>query len=337
MIRAEHLGKTFPGRGGWLGSAPVPALRNVGFSLGDAGVVAVIGESGSGKTTLGRILAGLEPFDSGSLVIDGDDVQRLPAGRRAERFQRVQLIHQDPFAALNPTRTIGQTLGAVLSHRARRTGRSQAWVAERQVELLDMVGLRAHVVLERYPHELSGGQRQRVVIARALSVDPTVLVADEAVSMIDVSLRLGILQLLERLRRQLGLALVFITHDVAVARYVAHSGDICVLYRGEVVERGATEAVLARPLHPYTQALLSAVLVMRGVERAGRDRFIPLRPLDDGAEAPAHACSFALRCPFAQERCSREHPELAPAGDGDSGHAHACFFPEPRQVVPVPA
>lgn len=334
MIEVDRLDKTFPGRGGLLGRSPVVALRQVSLTLGDGAVVAVIGESGSGKTTLGRIVSGLEPFDSGSLAIDGERTAELPAGRRAERFQRVQLIHQDPYAALNPTRRIDQTLGPVLRVRARQLSQPEAWVRARQAELLTMVGLSPQGVLGKYPHELSGGQRQRVVIARALTVDPTVLVADEAVSMIDVSLRLGILQLLQRLRDQLGLALMFITHDVAVARYVAHDGQICVLYRGEVVEKGPTETVLAGPLHPYTQALLSAVPVMHGIERPGADRFVPLSPLPDGAAAPAAACSFTGRCPFAQERCQREHPELVAGGAG--GHLHACFFPTPRRVIPVP-
>lgn len=337
MIQAERLVKTFPGRGGLLRRAPVVALRQVSFSLGDGGAVAVIGESGSGKTTLGRILAGLEPFDTGSLVIDGDAMERLPARQRWERFQRVQLIHQDPYAALNPTRTIGQTLTAVLRQRAQRTSRDEAWVSSRREELLTMVGLSPRGVVGKYPHELSGGQRQRVVIARSLTVDPTVLVADEAVSMIDVSLRLEILRLLGRLRTQLGLALVFITHDVAVARYIARDGEICVLYRGEVIETGPTDTVLAKPLHPYTQALLSAVPVMHGIERPGRDRFIPLRLLDEGVEAVEDACSFAPRCPFARDRCQREHPELFAAGADGDGHVHACFFPELRQVIPVPA
>lgn len=334
MIEVEGLRKTFPGRGGLLGRAPLTALRGATFTLPDAGVIAVIGESGSGKTTLGRILAGLEAFDGGRLAIDGVRVDELPARSRGAHFQKIQLIHQDPYAALNPTRTIEQTLTAPLRLEAGRQGSPAGWLKRRQRELLGMVGLDWRAVLGKYPHELSGGQRQRVVIARALTVGPGVLVADEAVSMIDVSLRLGILKLLQELREQLGLGMVFITHDVTVARYVAYEGDICVLYRGEIVEKGPAETVLRDPLHPYTQALLSAVPVIHGVERPGLDRFIPLRPLDERAGGAEHACPFAPRCPFARQRCHDEHPELEPATD--PSHVHACFFPTPRQVSPLP-
>ncbi len=333
MIEAVQIRKTFPATGGSLGRAHVQALRGVTLELPAAGAVCVIGESGSGKTTLGRIFAGLEALEVGELTIDGTRVDTLPERRREPEFRKVQLIHQDPYAALNPTRTIGQTLQAPLRLQAKRLGRDRAWTRERAREVLTLVGLGWRSVLGKYPHALSGGQRQRVVIARALTVDPLALVADEAVSMIDVSLRLGILSLLRDLRSELGISLLFITHDVAAARYVGEEGRMYVLYRGEVIERGATDELIQAPEHPYTQSLLSAVPVLRGLEEPGPDRYVPLRPLEEDGAGP-DVCLFSPRCPFATERCRSEHPELRPAGGDD--HLRACFHPAPRRVVPVP-
>jgi oligopeptide/dipeptide ABC transporter ATP-binding protein len=174
--------------------------------------------------------------------------------------------------------------------------------------------------------------RQRVVVARALTVEPEVLVADEAVSMIDVSLRLGILGLLRQLRETLGVSILFITHDVATARYVGADGELYVIYRGQVVERGPVETVLADPVHPYTQCLLSAIPVLHGLEQPGVDRLVPKEPLDEKVE-PA-GCLFAPRCPFATEVCVSERPVLG--RDGDTPQDHACFFPVSRHVVATP-
>ena len=193
-------------------------------------------------------------------------------------------------------------------------------------------------MLPRYPHMLSGGMRQRVVIARALTVDPVALVADEAVSMIDVSLRLGILQLLRDLRTKLGVSVLFITHDVATARYVGHGGELYVLYRGTVVERGPADTLIASPVHPYTQSLLSAVPVLRGLELPAAERVTPRGPLDEQLEAPG--CLFEPRCPFAEPGCREQPPPLLQLDDGtppDQPHAHACLHPSRRSVVPVPA
>ncbi len=332
MIEVRGLTKTFAGRGGLLGHRAVPALREVDLQLPPGGAVSVIGESGCGKTTLGRILCGLESYDSGSLLLDGRDAKELSISERRERFQRIQLIHQDPYSALNPTRTIRQTMLASLRLRASATKRSQAWTERRANELLELVGLDPSYCLPRYPHMLSGGMRQRVVIARALTVDPDALVADEAVAMIDVSLRLGILGILRKLRADLGLSLLFITHDVAAARYVGEDGQLYVLYRGQVVEQGPVDEIVQRPTHPYTQCLLSAIPVMRGLERPGPDRLVPLRPLDDNVEPPG--CLLADRCPQAQDDCLLGRPPLVSAGA--EGHLHACLHPEARSVVATP-
>ena len=333
MIEARGITRTFPGRGGLLGRSPVPAVRGVDFTIPDSGAVTFIGESGCGKTTLGRILCGLEDFDSGELVIGGHAMSTLRPRRRAPLFRRIQMIHQDPYTALNPTRTIEAILGDPLALRARQLGQDQEWIRSRRAELLELVGLDPRYVLPRYPHMLSGGMRQRVVIARALTVDPEALVADEAVSMIDVSLRLGILRLISDLRERLGVSVLFITHDVATARYVGREGEIYVLYRGMVVEHGGTEAVISGPVHPYTQCLLAAIPVLRGLEQPGSDRPAPLGPLDERTEPPG--CLFQPRCPYAAADCQSRVPPLEQLGA--SGHEHACLYPQSRQVVAVPA
>ena len=241
MIEARGITRTYQTHGAFTGARTVHALRGVDFTLPDGGAVSFIGESGCGKTTLGKILTGLETFDGGELIVDGVELSTLKPHQRAKYFRRIQMIHQDPYSALNPTRTIASILGDPLRMRAREKGvtgeESGTWRA-RAAELLTLVGLEPEAVLPKYPHQLSGGQRQRVVIARALTVDPEVLIADEAVSMIDVSMRLGILSLLRDLRTRLGISLVFITHDVATARYVGEGGELHVIYRGEVSNAG---------------------------------------------------------------------------------------------------
>lgn len=329
MVEVTGLQKTYPGRGGILKTSPVPAVKGVSFRIADHGAAIFVGESGCGKTTIGRILTGLETYDAGEIIIDGQNITRLGRRERQLALQKVQLIQQDPYAALNPARTIWQSLEAPLALMAKRRGADKGWMLNRARELLRMVGLTPESVLFKYPHALSGGQRQRVVIARALTVEPRVLVADEAVSMIDVSLRLGILALLRRLREDAGIALLFITHDIAAARYVGHDGYMYVIYQGQVVEEGPTETLIQAPVHPYTQALLSAVPVLRGVERPGPDRYIP----SGGFTAAAHqGCPFVPRCRWAQPRCQTEVPDLTD-WEADPSHRHRCYYPAPRHVV----
>ncbi|GHE44644.1 ABC transporter ATP-binding protein [Streptosporangium violaceochromogenes] len=332
MITGRNVTKTFRQRGGVLSGREVTALRGVDFAIGRGGAASFIGESGCGKTTLGRIIAGLEEHDTGEIVIDGVPMSSLRPRQRQPYFRRIQLIHQDPYSALNPTRTVHQTLDAPLTLRARQTRRPRSWVDERAEELLTLVGLDPGYVLPRYPHQLSGGMRQRVVIARALTVDPEMLVADEAVSMIDVSLRLGILALLKDLRERLGVSVLFITHDVATARYIGEDGELYVIYRGQVVERGPVETVISAPVHPYTQSLLSAIPVLHGLERPGEQPVLPTEALDESR--PDAGCLFARRCPFRTGRCEAERPVLGHGGD--TPQWHACHHPERRSVVAVP-
>ncbi|MEV0196196.1 ABC transporter ATP-binding protein [Nonomuraea sp. NPDC050691] len=332
MITGTGITKTFKQRGGVLAGREVRALRGVDFSIAKGGAASFIGESGCGKTTLGRIIAGLESYDGGEIAIDGTPMTPLKPKQRQPHFRKIQMIHQDPYSALNPTRTIHQTLQAPLALRARQTGRSKQWMEERAAEVLSLVGLDPGTVLSRYPHQLSGGMRQRVVIARALTVDPEMLVADEAVSMIDVSLRLGILALLKDLRERLGVAVLFITHDVATARYIGDDGELFVIYRGQVVERGSVDTVIADPVHPYTQSLLSAIPVLHGLEEPGEQPVVPLESLDESQADTG--CLFARRCPFRGERCESELPLLQVTGGVPQ--EHACFHPQRRSVIARP-
>ena len=336
MIEATGLVKNYRSRRGGL-SSTVRALRGVDVSIPDGGAVSIIGESGCGKTTLGRILAGVESTDGGEISVNGVRLSSLRRNQRRIALQRVQLIHQDPYSALNPTRTVEAILTDALRLRAKQTKRDERWIRERMHELLTMVGLDAEFTLPCYPHQLSGGMRQRVVIARALSVDPDVLVADEAVSMIDVSLRLGILALLRRLRAELGVSVLFVTHDVATARYIGEDSQIYVLYRGTVVEQGPADVIM-RPVHPYTQSLLSAIPILKGLEAEPVVRIVPIAPLDESQSDAG--CLFAARCPVAHTECESTPPPLVLLESGSPGsrspggeHRNACLFPEVRAVV----
>lgn len=337
MIKVRNLHKTFPAGSGLLGHGEVHALKGVSLDLRDGAAISLIGESGCGKTTLGRILAGLEPHSEGDLIYDEVNLDSLPEADRRPHFRKVQMVHQDPYTALNPSHTILQSLFAPLAWQAKKLDKDRNWMWHRARELLALVGLDPKGTLYKYPHALSGGQRQRVVIARALTVDPTVLIADEAVSMIDVSMRLDILNLLSDLRERTGVAILFITHDVAAARYIAADGEICVLYQGEIVEYGATDEIIEGPVHPYTQAMLSAMPVLRGLEEPGPDRYIPLEGFEENSEA-GERCLFSPRCPYVMDQCKTVHPPLVPWTEGSGGglRLHSCFYPTPRRVVATP-
>jgi peptide/nickel transport system ATP-binding protein len=293
----------------------VHAVEDVTLALAPARVTAVVGESGSGKSTLARLLASLITPTSGELLLDGAEVPRAGRGRR-QYARQVQLVLQDPFASLNPVHDVRYHLARPLRVHGpadRGPGLDQAITG-----LLDRVALTpADAFLRKYPHELSGGQRQRVAIARALAVRPRILLADEPVSMLDVSIRLGILNLLADLRDRDRLGILYITHDIASARYLAD--EIVVMYAGRVVESGPAQAITDAPAHPYTQLLLSAA--------PDPDRAEPPALQGRGAPpslvTPPPGCRFHPRCPHVMAVCAQRVPPPFPAG---SGHASACWL-----------
>jgi peptide/nickel transport system ATP-binding protein len=321
-MEAISLSKDFK-----LGHGPtLHAVRDVSFSLYRGGVVGLVGESGSGKSTAARLLAGQERLTSGVIRLDGQPVG--VSGRRAFRRYKsqVQYVFQDPFASLNPVHTVRYHL-----ERPVKLHQPAVNVSQEVAALLEQVRLTpARQFLAKYPHELSGGQRQRVSFARALAARPSVLLADEPVSMLDVSIRLEMLTLLDDLRRRFSLAMLYITHDIASARYFAD--EVLVMYAGQIVERGPAEELTQHPAHPYTQLLVASApdpdnlgSALRG--GAGRDRS---RPSQTGPRSPASAangtavvgCPFSPRCPFADERCRRENPALAQVS---ATRAAACW------------
>ncbi len=308
----------------------VHALDGVDLDLHRGSVLAVVGESGSGKSTIARLLAGLVPVTSGSIMLDGTEVR--VRGRRAFRryVRRVQMIFQDPFGSLNPVHPIRYTLTrSVRIHRGRLTG---AALEAALAELLERVHLTpAERYIDAYPHELSGGQRQRVAIARALAADPEVLLADEPISMLDVSIRLGILNLLKDLRDRLGIAILYITHDIASARYFADR--TIVLYAGRVMEAGDSESVTQDPKHPYTRLLVASAPDPDDLSGGDGDlsaRQVPGEP--PSLIDPPSGCRFNPRCPFATDLCRTEVPDLFDVAPGRSA---ACWAYSDRPGKPV--
>jgi peptide/nickel transport system ATP-binding protein len=307
LIELDRVTREFLTPGG-----AIRAVNEVSLALDRGEAICLVGESGCGKTTTGRLLAGLIRPTAGRVLFEGQDVW-LARGADRARFRRaVQLVHQDPYASLNPTRTVQQVLTApLLHHRIARGGRDAVARATALLELVDLTP--PEDMLAKYPHQLSGGQRQRVAIARALTVEPRVIVADEAVSMVDVSIRIGLLDVLLDLRERLGVTVILITHDLAVARYFSRGGRIGVMYLGRLVETGVTEALVEDAAHPYTAALVSAVpeadpRITRSKERVRlRSADVPsLLDLPKG-------CVFHPRCPLAEaELCDRVVPELLP-------------------------
>jgi oligopeptide/dipeptide ABC transporter ATP-binding protein len=292
----------------------VQAAHDVSLRIAAGESFGLVGESGCGKTTLGRLVLGLLPVDDGAIVFEGQNVAHMaPAQRRVLR-RRMQMVFQDPYSSLNPRMRVGAALAEPIRlHAVVPRDQVQAEV----VRLLDRVGLGA-ATARRYPSELSGGQRQRVGIARALALRPRLLVADEAVSGLDVSVRAQVLNLLDDLRRELGLALLFISHDLGVIEYLCET--VAVMYLGRIIESGPTQAVFASPAHPYTRALLRAV--PRADPTAARDAAPPLAGEPPSPVDPPSGCAFRTRCPQAQAVCTTEPPRVGRA----DGHWAACHF-----------
>jgi oligopeptide/dipeptide ABC transporter ATP-binding protein len=315
LLRADDLMRSFPVRGiAWRGRRPVVrALNGVTLSVARGETLAVVGESGCGKSTLARALVRLIELDSGQIHFAGADVRALQ-GDALRRYNRhVQLIFQDPYGSLNPRMTVGETLEEALRvHRIVPPSDRTARIAE----LLSLARLPADAT-QRLPHEFSGGQRQRIAIARALSVQPDMLIADEIVSSLDVSVQAQILNLLLDLQRDLGLAILFVSHDLRVVRHLAHR--VAVMYLGRVVEVGEADAVFGSPRHPYTQALLRAAPQMR-VGRRNENAALS-GELPSPLAIPA-GCPFHPRCPLAFDRCRVEAPALHVGPEGHRAECH---------------
>jgi peptide/nickel transport system ATP-binding protein len=295
----------------------VHAVDDVSFELRPGRITALVGESGSGKSTVARLLARLYDPSDGAVFLAGSDVSRMRRRRDIRRYRaQVQMIFQDPFGSLNPVKTIRHHLERPLRvHKVVPRGE----IDERIDELLRTVGLvPPSEVAAKYPHELSGGQRQRVAIARALAVEPKIVLADEPTSMLDVSIRIGILNLMIRLKEEREIAFLYVTHDLASARYIAD--DILVMYAGQIVERGPIEQVLADPLHPYTRLLLAAV--PDPAKQLHTERIEVRKGRAGAAIDPAPGCRFAGRCPLEIEVCSRVTPELVEARPAHSARCH---------------
>ena len=291
------------------------AIHDLSLDIRAGEIIALVGESGCGKTTLGKAICGLYKPEKGQILFNGRDIWDMPKGEFEDYRRSVQMVQQDSYAALNPVRNIYESLsGPLLEKKICKNGvEARARVAE----LLRTVELNPpELFFEKYPHQLSGGQRQRILMARAISLSPKLIVADEPVSMIDVSLRISILNLMSRLNRELGIAFVYITHDLATARYIAQTGKICVMYLGKLVEYGDILPILRNPMHPYLQVLISAVPVPDPKLEKTKKR-LPLKSIDmPSIVNPPTGCPFHPRCIFADDRCARMDAQLKPAEDG---------------------
>ena len=325
LIKVENLRVYFPVRKGIFGKRYfVKAVDGVDLDIYQGQILTLVGESGCGKTTLGKTIAGLIKPTGGKILYKGKDISKLDKRTFLEYRRSVQLVHQDPYSSLNPTKTVFQTLSTPL----KRWGiaRSRVELVKRVSELLSLVGLKPpEDFLFKYPHQLSGGQRQRVVIARAISVHPELIIADEPITMIDVSLRIGILDLMLDLQKKLKTTYLFITHDFGAARYFAAKGGglIAVMYLGKIVEIGPAEGVIQDPLHPYTRVLLSAVPVP-DPELSRKKKPIKLKSLDIPSPLnPPPGCKFHTRCPFAIKRCETDEPPLIGV---KKDHQVACWL-----------
>ena len=309
----------------------IGAVNDVSLDINSGGIVALVGESGCGKTTLGKTIAGLIDPAEGQVIFNGVDVKKMSKKQFEEYRNGVQIVQQDSYAALNPARTIYQSLGEPLLHKKIVKSKKEAY--ERVCELLTTVELTpSEQFIYKYPHQLSGGQRQRILMARAISLGPKLIVADEPVSMIDVSLRIAVLNLMANLNKTLGIAFVYITHDLATARYIARNGKIVVMYLGKLIEMGNVTEVINDPKHPYLQALLSAVPIPNPWI-AKQEKELPLKSLDmPSISNPPSGCRFNPRCIYSTDKCQIEEPLLREFDNG----AIACHNAEeiPKFTLP---
>lgn len=315
LLEVDKLRKYFPIRGGVFSRvvANVKAVQDISFAIRPGEVVGLVGESGSGKTTAGRSILRLIEPTSGSVKFNGVDVVQLNKQQMREYRKEMQIIFQDPFASLNPRMTVGDIIGEALVIHKLAKGKAKE---ERVADLLERVGMSSSH-MRRYPHEFSGGQRQRIGIARALAVDPKFIVADEPVSALDVSIQAQVVNLLQDLKEELGLTLLFIAHDLGVVEYI--SNRVIVMYLGKVMEIAPAKELYANPVHPYTEALLSAIPIPDPT--VVRDRVILQGDVPSPINPPS-GCVFRTRCPIAIDECAKVDPPLE---EVSPGHFKACI------------
>jgi dipeptide transport system ATP-binding protein len=334
VVQAKDLRQVYQIRRGMFREpARLQAVGGISFAIEAGKTLAVVGESGCGKSTLARMVSLIEKPVGGELMLDGIDAVNAPASERRRLRQAVQLVFQNPYGSLNPRKKISAVLEAPL---AINTTLGKAERAERARAMLAQVGLRPEYA-SRYPHMFSGGQRQRIAIARALMLNPKLLVADEPVSALDVSIQAQVLNLLADLQQQFQLAFLFISHDLAVVRHIAH--EVLVMYLGHVMEQGPKAQIFERPAHPYTQALLASTpgVGPRNVQR------IVLRGELPSSLNPPSGCVFSSRCPYAVERCKAERPLPQTVGASRIAACHFAGefldagFPDVRAAAPLPA
>ncbi|MFC1828101.1 ABC transporter ATP-binding protein [Thermodesulfobacteriota bacterium] len=316
LLQARNLVKYYPIRGGLFLKevASVKAVDRVSLAIGSGETVGLVGESGCGKTTFGRAILRLEEPTSGEVLFEGENILAYSPVQMRHIRKKMQVIFQDPFSSLNPRKSVSHIIGEPLLIHGVKNRRERE---ERVRELLNEVGLRKEH-MRRYPHQFSGGQRQRIGVARALALNPELIICDEAVSALDVSIQAQVINLLKNLQEKYGLTYLFISHDLSVVEHV--SDRVAVMYLGKIVELAKSKELYRNPLHPYTQALLSASPIPDPTVKRNR---IILRGDVPSPINPPEGCRFHTRCLYAKEICGREEPELKDEG---SGHLAACFF-----------